>query len=197
MAVLPRQKKQLSVLIVEDDKILSRSFKRALREVSQDITQAESLKSAYKAIDMMTPDVVILDINLPDGSGVDLAEVLSRLLPMPLMLAVSGEATAEQAFLLKSHGVQGYLTKPFSFTDFQSKLNELLNSSPDIEPYISAQVGKNTFKNVSSSVRKTMLEQALALSQGNKTKTAQLLKITRQAVQQMINDFEIDVASFK
>ncbi len=180
----------MKILIVEDDEILRRSFVRALKDLSDEITESSSM-SAAKAALQAQPDLVILDVHLPDGDGVELAQLISRMRPMPLTIAVSGEASAEQAFRLKEYGVQAYIAKPFSLADFKSTIKDLLETPPDLTPHLLPLVGKSTFREVHTSVRKRMLEQALSMAKGNKTKAAELLCVSRQAVQQMINDFEL------
>ena len=191
------QLQKLSILVIEDDDVLRRTFKRALQDWSKNIVEANSLDAAKSALSETIPDIVILDVNLPDGSGVEFAEILSQTRPMPLTIAISGEATAQQAFLLKSFGVQAYLAKPFSFIDLQNALGELLVTPPLIEPHVSVHVGKSSFKEVHSNVRKTMLEQALAISKGNRSQAGRLLKISRQAVQQMISELSVSMDDYQ
>jgi len=182
--------KKLRVLVIEDNQVLRRAFARALREWSTEVTEAESLAEGRKLLETH-PDLVILDIGLPDGSGVDLAEEMSAMSPMPMCIAVSGEATAAQAFRLKELGVLGYLPKPLSLEDFTETLDKILQNPADLEPFLKNTVGKESFRDVQRSVRRSMVKQALGLSQGNLTHAASMLNVSRQAVQQMIRDFNL------
>ncbi len=186
----------MRVLVVEDDDALLRAMCRLLPDWFEDIAKAQSIEQA-RELKHPVPDVVILDVKLPDGDSVQLARELAELRPMPLMIAVSGEASPKQAFELNEIGVRAYLSKPFSLKEFRQVINEQLEKVPDIEPGVVAQVGKVPLREVGKHVRKAMLEQALSASQGNITHTANLLKVTRQAVQQMLVDFEIDVKNYQ
>lgn len=185
----------IKVLIVEDDSILRRAIKRALKEWTEDIVEATNLEEARVNL-KSSPGLIILDVNLPDGSGVELAQEISKLHPMPITIATSGEASAEQAFKLKEYGVRGYLPKPLSLSDLKDQILSLIGTPPDLRPHITALVGSTPIKEASNSVRRTMLIQALSATQGNKTQTGEMLNISRQAVQQMINDFDINIEQF-
>jgi len=179
------------VLIVEDDEILRRSICRLLREWSAEISEAPSLLIAQQLL-ASQPDLIILDIGLPDGNGVQLAEIVSQMQPMPMTIVMSGQATAQEAFHLKELGVIGYLQKPLSLNDFVVTIDAMLSHPPSIEPLLKSQVGRVPFQRIQQSVRKTMLEQAISISKGNRTHAARLLNVSRQAIQQMIHEFEID-----
>lgn len=185
----------MKVMIVEDDDILRRAIRRALKEWTQEVIEAKTLVQARSLLGQ-APELIILDVNLPDGSGVELAKEISEMHPMPIAIACSGQASAEQAFQLKEYGVRGYLPKPLSLADLKDKILTLIGTPPDLTPHVSALVGSTPIKEASNKVRKTMLLEALSTTSGNKTQAGELLNISRQAVQQMINDFDIDEEQF-
>ena len=187
----------MDVLIIEDDAVLRRSFARALRPKSERVREAGGVNEAMQCLDQGIPDIVILDVNLPDGDGVALARTIAALRPMPMTLAVSGQASAAQAFQLKELGVSHYLAKPFSLDEFMSAVDKLLAYTPDVVPHLLPLAGKQGLREVHTQVRRNLLEQALSRSKGNKTKAAELLGVTRQAVQQMMHEFELDAERFK
>ena len=63
------------------------------------------------------PDLIIADVCLPDGSAVSIFEAARDLVPAPIKIGISGQASAEQAFELARLGVHGYLAKPFTLED--------------------------------------------------------------------------------
>lgn len=182
--------KKLRVLVIEDDPVLRRAFARALRDWSAEVTEAGSLSEGRNGL-ASHPDLVILDVGLPDGSGVTLAEEMSALSPLPMCIAVSGEASAVDAFRLKELGVLGFIPKPLSLEDFTATLDGILQSPPDLAPHLKYHVGKESFRDVQKAVRRSMVEQAVGLSRGNLTHAAAMLNVSRQAVQQMVRDFEL------
>jgi DNA-binding NtrC family response regulator len=181
---------RMRALVVEDDAVLGRAITRALEEWGNEVTWCTTLEDALAA-SRTPPDLVIIDVALPDGSGVTLAQELSRQRPAPLVIAMSGRASASEAFQLGSLGVRGYLPKPVSFTDLVATIDSVLETAPDLSPLLVASVGRRGFQDVQEQVRRTMAEQALAVARGNRTEAARLLGVTRQAVQQLIRNFDI------
>jgi DNA-binding response OmpR family regulator len=180
----------MRALVVEDDDVLGRAITRTLEQWGNTVTWCTTLQSALLAA-AAAPDLVIIDVTLPDGSGVTLAQELSRQRPAPLVVAMSGQASASEAFQLGALGVRGYLPKPLSFTELTATIDSLLDAAPDLSPLLVASVGKRKFQDVQEQVRRTMTEQALALARGNRTEAAKLLGVTRQAVQQLIRNLDI------
>lgn len=182
--------RKLRVLVVEDDEVLRRAFSRALLGWSTEVIEAATLAEGKQAL-TSHPDLVILDIGLPDGSGVLLAEQLATMSPQPMCIAISGQASASEAFKLKELGVLGYIAKPLSLEDLTSALDKILQTPADLEPQLKAHVGKESFRDVQRAVRRSMVKQALGMANGNLTHAAGLLNITRQAVQYLIRDFDL------
>ncbi len=181
---------RMRALLVEDDDVLGRAIQRTLEEWGNSVTWCKTLADALRAASS-APDLVVMDVGLPDGSGVTLAEALSTQRPAPLVVAMSGRASASEAFRLGALGVRGYLPKPVSFAELVATIDSLLERAPDLSPLLVASVGKRRFQDVQEQVRRTMTEQALALANGNRTEAARLLGVTRQAVQQLIRNLEI------
>jgi len=115
-----------------------------------------------------------------------------QLVPIPQIIAVSGTATATEAFRLKSLGVRGYLQKPFALEELTATIDAILQAPPELATHLNPFLGRTSFRRVQMAVRKTLLEQAMTLSQGNRTHAARLLDVSRQAVQHMIKEFELD-----
>jgi two-component system, response regulator RegA len=180
----------MRALVVEDDDVLGRAITRALEEWGNEVVLCTSLAAALN-VAISGVELVILDVGLPDGSGVALAQELSRQRPAPLVIAMSGRASASEAFQLGALGVRGYLPKPVSFTELVATIDSVLERAPDLSPLLVASVGRARFQDVQEQVRRTMTEQALALAGGNRTEAARLLGVTRQAVQQLIRNLDI------
>ena len=180
----------MRALVVEDDEVLARAITRALEEWGNEVVCCSTLAGALVAARSAT-DLAIIDVALPDGSGVTLAQELSRQRPAPLVIAMSGRASANEAFQLGALGVRGYLPKPLSFSDLVATIDSVLDAAPDLSPLLVASVGRRGFREVQEQVRRTMAEQALAVARGNRTEAARLLGVTRQAVQQLIRNLDI------
>jgi DNA-binding NarL/FixJ family response regulator len=86
------------VLIVDDDGDFRRTASRLLAERGYRVVgQAGSVAAARLAIDELRPDAVLLDINLPDGNGISLAEELANSHPDVRVLLTSSDATPQGA----------------------------------------------------------------------------------------------------
>jgi len=142
--------------------------------------------------------IVLLDIVLPGGSGVGLARVIAASPPMPHIIAITGGASPEEAFRLKEIGVKAFLSKPFTSDQFKKAINEGLSTEMEIdENHIASVLGAVPLKSATTHVRKTMLTNALQQTHGNITKSGELLKISRQGVQNMITEFDINIEHYK
>ena len=101
------------VLIVEDDRDLAESIARSVRSLDPAASIAGTVAAALGLLSE-APDLIICDVRLPDGSGLAVAEAALVQHPIPAIIAISGAATAEEAFSLAQRGVRGYLKKPLA-----------------------------------------------------------------------------------
>ena len=104
--------KQTSVLIVDDD----RGFGRAATEMLTDrgyrvLGQATTVTEALVRCDQLGPDAVLLDVRLPDGDGVLLAEMLRARPDRPRVLLTSTDRNAVSQAMLRHSGASGFLPK--------------------------------------------------------------------------------------
>jgi DNA-binding response OmpR family regulator len=102
------------VLIVEDNESLLRSLSRTLSERFGDVRGCRTRAEAVKLIACWAPQLVLLDVVLPDGDAFDvLREVAARGVAPPIV-AMSGSASREHALALQRLGVRAYLQKPLT-----------------------------------------------------------------------------------
>jgi DNA-binding NtrC family response regulator len=175
------------VLIVEDNDALRDAMAVTVRQLGADVLEASTAAEAIARLAERAPDLVIADVCLPDGSAHAVFEATRRLAPEPLKIGISGKASPEQAFELSLVGVRAYLAKPFSLKELRDAIERLRTEPPALEPVVRASVGHLPLREVTSRVRKSMIEEALARSRGSRSGAARLLDVTRQAVQQAIS----------
>src|SRR5262245_21383186 len=86
-------------LVVDDDDTLRRSLSRLLRSAQIQVSEA---KTVAEAVDLLPrePELVITDVRLPDGSGRRVVESARQRRPAPMIVAISGLASAGEAFAL-------------------------------------------------------------------------------------------------
>ena len=103
----------LTVLVVEDSRFASEALRLMCLRSGARIRRADCLASAHRHLNTYRPSVAIVDLGLPDGSGLTLIEEVHKTrLRVPVLLATSGaeRAAAEQAAL--AAGADGFLPKP-------------------------------------------------------------------------------------
>ncbi|MCF2872435.1 response regulator [Octadecabacter sp. G9-8] len=116
----------LTVLVVEDSRFASEAMRLLCLRSGARIRRADSLFHANKHLAVYRPSVVIIDIGLPDGSGVDLIRELANGRPrVEVVLGTSGDPDGERQSI--KAGADGFLPKPLSSIGFfQSKILEHL-----------------------------------------------------------------------
>lgn len=112
----------LTVLVVEDSRFASEAMRLLCLRSGARIRRADSLQSAHKHLAVYRPSVVIVDLGLPDGSGVDLIRDLGNAYPrVDVLLGTSGDDGGEHLAL--KAGADGFLAKPLaSLSYFQSSI---------------------------------------------------------------------------
>jgi two-component system response regulator RegA len=175
-------------LVVEDDTALSAALSRILG-ASGDIAVSEA-STTLEAMALLEqgppPDLVIIDVRLPDGSAFGVLDMVAQLSPVPVIVAMSGKASPDEAFQLAQRGVRKFLQKPFSIEEFTQAIEAARNQTTEIEPMISAWVGRVPMLELQREVRRVMVKEALALTEGSRSGAARLLHVTRQAIQQIV-----------
>jgi DNA-binding response OmpR family regulator len=116
------------VLIVEDEPALLGAFSRHLAQLGFEVAEAASIQQARAAVWEQLPDVVLLDVLLPDGSGYDLCVELRRVTSAPIIYVTAlGQDNAVVRGL--AAGGDDYLTKPFSLDVLTARINAQLRRS--------------------------------------------------------------------
>ncbi len=113
------------ILLVEDDRALGRGICMALGREDISLAHRESLESGRQALAGERFDLLILDINLPDGSGLELLEEARRESTVPILLLTANDLETDIVVGLES-GADDYITKPFSLAVLRARVNALL-----------------------------------------------------------------------
>lgn len=101
----------LTVLVVEDSRLASEALRLMCLRSGARIRRADCLRSARRHLQVYRPSAVIVDLGLPDGSGLDLIRELDRATPrVGVILASSGDDHLEPA--ARAAGADGFLPKP-------------------------------------------------------------------------------------
>lgn len=107
------------ILVVDDETVITKSISESLRAKRYAVSVADSLAKAERLLGRDTFDIMLLDVNLPDGKGTDLLERLSGIPQKPLIVMMSGAATLESALACIRFGAFDYLLKPFALSQVE------------------------------------------------------------------------------
>ena len=102
----------MRALIVEDSPTLCSIYEAYLAGLGLSISVAETFAGAESLIESNTPDLILLDIELPDGNGLDLLPKIQALKPAPVSIVMTGHGT-EYAEKALGAGAADFLAKPF------------------------------------------------------------------------------------
>ncbi|HTB79754.1 MAG TPA: response regulator [Opitutaceae bacterium] len=117
--------RKADILLVDDEGQIRRLLRYALEEAGYNVREAETGRIALGEIALQPPDLVILDLGLPDASGVDVLRAMRPQCSAPvLILSVLGHEKSKIAAL--DAGADDYLVKPFSSGELLAHLRALL-----------------------------------------------------------------------
>jgi len=171
--------------LIEDDRVLRSGLARFVRSRGAEVLEAGTVAEAIGLLSP-PPDLIIADVRLPDGSVRKVLREVERVWPRPTVVAMSGEASAQEAFDLGQMGVREYLSKPLSFSDLEGAMARARTVPPRIEALLADAVGRVGMREVNDTVGAVMVRQAVAIAGGSRSRAARMLGLSRQAVQQRI-----------
>ena len=115
----------MKLLIVEDDRSLSRSINDYLKMEGHICEVALTLNEAVQKADVNKYDCVILDIGLPDGNGLDLIREMKARRLTGGILILSAKSSLDDKLIGLKIGADDYLTKPFHFSELSARINSI------------------------------------------------------------------------
>lgn len=121
------------VLLVDDDALLRRSITYQLEREGYQVATASNGHEALAAVRISRPDLLLLDIGLPDANGLDLARTLQHELRLPVIFLTARDQETDIVIGLEL-GAEDYITKPFGMRELIARirtvLRRLLRTSP-------------------------------------------------------------------
>lgn len=114
-----------NILLIEDNRALSNGILLALQNENTALTQCFTLASARAITEKTAFDLTILDINLPDGNGLNYLHELKSGSSMPVILLTANDMETDIVIGLES-GADDYITKPFSLAVLRARVNTQL-----------------------------------------------------------------------
>jgi two-component system KDP operon response regulator KdpE len=124
------------ILVVDDEPQILRAVGTSLRGAGYDVATATNATEAISTAAMRPPAAVILDLVLPDGSGVDVCRELRRWTDVPILVLSAVGDEREKVDALDA-GADDYVTKPFGIDELLARLRALLRrAAPASEPVV-------------------------------------------------------------
>lgn len=130
----------INILVVDDEAVLADLVSMALRYEGWEIATAADGASAIAAARATRPDVVVLDVMLPDMSGLDVLRKLRETNPNVPVLVLTAKDAVEDRIAGLTAGGDDYVTKPFSIEEVVLRLRSLLRRTGVTAADISAQI---------------------------------------------------------
>ncbi|HJS30021.1 MAG TPA: response regulator transcription factor [Anaerolineales bacterium] len=127
----------LRVLVVDDERAIRRYLRAALSAQGMVVVEASSGEEALRAAAVERPEVVILDLGLPDLDGLEVTRRMREWTDIPIIILSVREQESEKVAALDA-GADDYLTKPFGISELMARIRASLRRSarPAKEPVI-------------------------------------------------------------
>jgi two-component system KDP operon response regulator KdpE len=120
------------VLIIEDDAQIRKFLRISLEANGLGVHEARLGADGIDRCGELEPDVVILDLGLPDLSGHDVLQRIREWSSVPIIVLSARADSAEKVAALDA-GANDYVTKPFSITELMARLRVMLRNKPDAD----------------------------------------------------------------
>lgn len=116
----------MKVLIIEDEKELSAVIGNYLTDAGYTCEQATHLEQAVDKVSIYEYDILLLDIGLPDGNGLDLINTVKQIQAKTGVIIVSAKNSLDDKIAGLDLGADDYMTKPFQLSELNSRIKAVL-----------------------------------------------------------------------
>lgn len=113
------------VLIVDDDRDLAAAVSRALQNVGFETVLASTAADGFRMVEAESPDLVILDLILPDMDGIQFCKELHQQVKIPVIM-LTGRTDETERIVGLEVGADDYVTKPFSVKELIARVKAVL-----------------------------------------------------------------------
>jgi len=115
------------VMIVDDEKNFTESLQLAIEDQFH-VSTVHTLEHARREIGKGTPDVILLDLRLPDGDGLELLREVKASSEPPIVLILTAFATIESFITAASLGAEDYVTKPLDVERLKMQIHKYVTA---------------------------------------------------------------------
>lgn len=129
-----------SVVIVDDHRIFRTGVKAELEGMVDVLDEAESIEEAVRAIAALEPEVVLLDVHMPGGGGVEVIEQVSKQRPQQRFLALSVSDDPQDVIAIVRAGARGYVTKTITGEELADAVRRVRDGDAVFSPRLAGFV---------------------------------------------------------
>src|SRR5579875_2299038 len=115
----------LNLLVVEDERAVRECCRDVGRSLGFSTQVAETREETCRALENANIDVVLLDLRLPTGNGLDILREIKQRRPEVVTIVMTGFATVQSAVQAMKLGAYDYITKPFNFDELRLELERV------------------------------------------------------------------------
>jgi two-component system, NtrC family, response regulator PilR len=119
------------ILVVEDEPDMGATYERLLRRAGHRVVRAASRAEGMRLLESLRPWLVISDLRLPDGTGLDIIRAARELDLPPAVIAITAFSSREARRSALDAGASAFLAKPFGIAEFSSLVEELMSRRQD------------------------------------------------------------------
>jgi DNA-binding NarL/FixJ family response regulator len=129
-----------SVVIVDDHRIFRTGVKAELGDLVEVLGEAETVEEAVRAINELEPEVVLLDVHMPGGGGVQVIEQVSKSRPQQRFLALSVSDDPKDVIAIVRAGARGYVTKTITGEELADAVGRVRDGDAVFSPRLAGFV---------------------------------------------------------
>lgn len=178
-AIEPARPLALSVLLVDDDEAFRTRLAKAVRSRGYEVREASSTVTAAQEAAQESPEMAVVDLRLPDGTGLDVVRELRRLDPSTKIVVLTGYGSIATALEAVRLGAVNYLTKPVDADRVLAAFDP--DGAPPPEP--------STDTPSLARVEWEHINRVLADCGGNISEAARVLGVHRRSLQRKLQKF--------
>lgn len=116
----------MKILVIEDEKGLQDAIKKSLQKEAYSVETADDFNTAYEKLFIYEYDCILLDIMLPNGSGLDLLSELKKAEKTENVIIISAKDSLDDKLRGLELGADDYLTKPFHIAELNARVKAVL-----------------------------------------------------------------------
>ena len=139
----------IRILLVDDHQVV-RDGLRHMLELESDmkiVGEAADAKEALAQVELLSPEVILMDIKMPDCSGLEATRLIKAKMPQAKVVMVTAFDDDDDLFEAMKSGASGYVLKNVKAEDFIDLLSSVMNGEVVVSPWISSKIIEELFRN--------------------------------------------------